>query len=935
MITDVEKAIASWVIEKLQVMIDIYLGTFSTKGEVLTRNIGLYEKTTFKKHLDYYAYKFLRERDVQLQQWGRLHLSETEISSILEIVGLQITEWTKEWESFVKRNPSVRISDLAGKRSKAIPWIGMSYDIWKKSKELILDIFKNEFKTKYSGYCIYPYFNPGQKELLQMQWPKLKFASIEDIKAEVMIRLSGELDKNVDDNMISVYVDFVLDSLYDVADTTVQDSLIKSRHKDIIKQKQQDFIDYVTQQVFGSQGYLYGSNRENVNTAISQKEQPGISDFIKLLDIRAVTEAYTKLNLVDDKGFIYNRDDLTEVIELNKKVVHELAEPEYIATLIENDIIVDDTEKDEAFNYRIPTFEEIEDIDKELSQRVDDILQRVDKSVYDTFDNDDLIDWYKNITDYGDTLSVEKNVDKSFVEPVVEAACNVLGAATAKKVTTPLKITSTYKTSNSTRSNNRITGWKRYYPSGYSDTERVSDWRRYYPGVDDDSQRLLNRTDDFQRYYPYTPSEEPRVYDWKRYYPSNVSEDTRVSDWQRYYPGKGKVASDFLPTYRTFSGQDMVVSVQLPLSSKNSLSKVIGAFETITYSIHNEKAPVRVLGDMNVRRYVFGPRVIAGSLSLIVFDRHWMRELLDQYIKIKSETERYFLMDELPAMNITISCVNEYGYNAKLAIYGVTIINEGQIMSINDLYTENTYEFVAMNVDYLDRVESTIAQRRNKALDNIPYDDSNPSSETKTTEESETTKPETEPIVEVGTEDPDKADAPPQVVDAYNPDLKKWKDKYEEILEKYKNGKLTQKKALKKINSIEKDERKERFNQWKRDVYTPKLRTMLKKFGVNESETSNMEKLKDKLGAEYEDFISAYNAFLESYNHSQQLIWESTGNEATGYRDTVLKTNVINTIDEEPDQQEEENEIIEINFEDSDNGIPYYVDEPFTDKEVF
>jgi hypothetical protein len=78
-------------------------------------------------------------------------------------------------------------------------------------------------------------------------------------------------------------------------------------------------------------------------------------------------------------------------------------------------------------------------------------------------------------------------------------------------------------------------------------------------------------------------------------------------------------------------------------------------------------------------------------------------------------------MDELPAFNITISCANEYGHNAKLALYGVTIVNEGQVMSINDVYTENTYQFFATNVEYLDRVEKTSKTSGKKtATTNLP-----------------------------------------------------------------------------------------------------------------------------------------------------------------------------------------------------------------------
>lgn len=153
-------------------------------------------------------------------------------------------------------------------------------------------------------------------------------------------------------------------------------------------------------------------------------------------------------------------------------------------------------------------------------------------------------------------------------------------------------------------------------------------------------------------------------------------------------------------TYTTFSGHDMVCSFELPLPTGGTLFKIIGALQTVTYSIHNEKTPVRCVGDMNPKGYVFGTRTIAGTLIFTVFNKHWAKEMMEEYLK-NAEVDAHMLTDELPPFNITVSCANEYGAEARLAIYGVTIVNEGQVMSINDVYTENTYQFFATDVDYM------------------------------------------------------------------------------------------------------------------------------------------------------------------------------------------------------------------------------------------
>src|SRR5574344_1115530 len=165
-------------------------------------------------------------------------------------------------------------------------------------------------------------------------------------------------------------------------------------------------------------------------------------------------------------------------------------------------------------------------------------------------------------------------------------------------------------------------------------------------------------------------------------------------------PGSISMTSKYINTYRTFSGHDMVCIFELPYGDGGTIVKVIGTLQTVTYSIHNEKTPVRCLGDMNPKGYVFGPRTIAGTLIFTVFNKHWAKEMIEEYLG-HEDSNAHMLTDEFPPLNITVSCANEYGAKARLAIYGVTFVNEGQVMSINDVYTENTYQFFATDVDYL------------------------------------------------------------------------------------------------------------------------------------------------------------------------------------------------------------------------------------------
>ena len=61
--TDIERAIALQVIEEIQRILDLYLGTETTRGEILVRDLGIYERKTFKTLLEFYAQQIIYDKD--------------------------------------------------------------------------------------------------------------------------------------------------------------------------------------------------------------------------------------------------------------------------------------------------------------------------------------------------------------------------------------------------------------------------------------------------------------------------------------------------------------------------------------------------------------------------------------------------------------------------------------------------------------------------------------------------------------------------------------------------------------------------------------------------------------------------------------------------------------------------------------------------------
>lgn len=182
--------------------------------------------------------------------------------------------------------------------------------------------------------------------------------------------------------------------------------------------------------------------------------------------------------------------------------------------------------------------------------------------------------------------------------------------------------------------------------------------------------------------------------------------------------------SEYTKTYTSFSGADIVATFD---------GVVIGELQAITYSVTREKVPIYTMGSKDPRSFSRGKRGIAGSLVFQVFDRDCLKTLRDKYTietaranigigpynpQSMDEWDRkeattgtavndFFgsaavtYSDEIPPFDITITFANEYGQKAKMAIYGVEILNEGMGLSIDDITTAKACTFVARSIDPL------------------------------------------------------------------------------------------------------------------------------------------------------------------------------------------------------------------------------------------
>jgi hypothetical protein len=165
----------------------------------------------------------------------------------------------------------------------------------------------------------------------------------------------------------------------------------------------------------------------------------------------------------------------------------------------------------------------------------------------------------------------------------------------------------------------------------------------------------------------------------------------------------------------SFAGVDIQATMVLPKIGPDTSSDggdfiELGELQTISYSIHRENSPVRTLGHVNPRGFVKGARTIAGSLIFTVFNEYAFYRI-KEFKRILMEKNYAPLADMLPPFDVVLSFFNEYGLAAKMKIYGITIVDEGQTMSVDDLITEQTYMYMARGIQPLMHLD--IAEDRN------------------------------------------------------------------------------------------------------------------------------------------------------------------------------------------------------------------------------
>lgn len=184
--------------------------------------------------------------------------------------------------------------------------------------------------------------------------------------------------------------------------------------------------------------------------------------------------------------------------------------------------------------------------------------------------------------------------------------------------------------------------------------------------------------------------------------------------------------------FQAYSGTDIKAYIYLPLITKSTLSgknlpkaKLFGELQTISISSTRSVSPIRVFGRSSPIGYTRGARTFAGTLVFASVNQDIFEDLYDESIEESSNAASTSLTsDQLPPFSIIITAANEKGAAAVHAVHGITLVNYGTTYSIDDLYTEVTYSYVATDVMPLTSVSaSTLRSKQENERPKYSYPD--------------------------------------------------------------------------------------------------------------------------------------------------------------------------------------------------------------------
>lgn len=177
-------------------------------------------------------------------------------------------------------------------------------------------------------------------------------------------------------------------------------------------------------------------------------------------------------------------------------------------------------------------------------------------------------------------------------------------------------------------------------------------------------------------------------------------------------PVKGQFILNSRPNvnnlYKTFTGIDIKA-----VASLNRTVTELDNITTLSWSLHAGRSATRLVGRAGaVGSRSYGSRTIAGSIVFALSDHHPLMRLLPEDFPTtkfgpndRAIWRPNIMPDQIPPFDLMLVMQNEYGYASILALYGIQVVDDGGVVGVDNLITENVVQYTALGMDPLVQVE--------------------------------------------------------------------------------------------------------------------------------------------------------------------------------------------------------------------------------------
>ena len=153
----------------------------------------------------------------------------------------------------------------------------------------------------------------------------------------------------------------------------------------------------------------------------------------------------------------------------------------------------------------------------------------------------------------------------------------------------------------------------------------------------------------------------------------------------------------------SFSGADTSIIFVLPSDSPVMLAAnrtmPNASISTLTISSTTSVLPVRATGRAKPLGYNRGARTFAGSMVFPVMAQDPFQQIMNlDAMNNPVRGDGHWVVDQMGPFDILIMCTNEMGESGTQAIFDVKLTNWGTTYSIEDMYLESSYTYIAEHV---------------------------------------------------------------------------------------------------------------------------------------------------------------------------------------------------------------------------------------------